>query len=181
MNFSLPKIKFPFKKVKNVCTTEQVIHRVDGQDKKLSEVLNSVPITINGKSPIEYIEDDPVFIYFSVVLKQCLDQSGLYYLYPNTSVDVKVTMTSERSADINVQGVLYVSTSASHEIDAETGESRIVVGDIIDIDKNPEYMRSFVQYQMGPRVREALEMLSSDDIQAIFDYFNAQLVNNQNN
>lgn len=184
MNFSLPKIKFPFKKVKNVCTTEQVIHRVDGQDKKLSDVLNSydkVPITINGKSPIEYTEDMLALICLAVDFKQALDEAGIYCLYPNKPVNIEFKMFDKLTADVEFQGLFYGTLAIGIEQDAESGNHVLVVGELTNVDKNPEHIRSFITYQVEPCIRAAFEASGLDTIQAIFDYFNAQLINNQNN
>lgn len=180
------KIKFPFfsRKLKAVCTTEQVIHQVDGQDKKLSEVLNSSGahplVTINGKDPLDYGEDSTLMLYLSKAVINMLDTIGISYLYFNSPVDLTFEMTSEYSADVRfITSAFRVATGV--EVETVDEESHVVVGEVVkesrpsdDIRYNTDDMVS----ELCGALREMFEALYAKPTQDIFDYFNAQYSNN---
>lgn len=183
MNFSLPKIKFPFKKVKNVCTTEQVIHRVDGQDKKLSEVLNGGAhplVTINGKDPLDYGELCITMLYLAADVKNILDEPGISHLYFNSPVDLTFETTSESAANV------YFTTSAfkfrtTVTVETNDVEPQTVVGEALKVSRpsdDTRYNNDDIVQNLGALLREVLENILGDVMQAIIDYFNAQDSNN---
>lgn len=177
------KIKFPFfsRKLKAVCTTEQVIHQVDGQDKKLSEVLNSSGgahplVTINGKDPLDYGELCIAMLYLATDVKNILDELGISHLYFNSPVDLTFETTSESAANV------YFTTSA-FRFDTTTAvenngvEPQTVVGEVLKVSRpsdDTRYNNYDIVQDLGAHLREVLENTSGDTMQAILDYFNAQ-------
>lgn len=55
------KIKFPFKKIKSVCNTKQVVHEVDGEDKRLSDIVGTTDISLTGLKELEFLYDKNIY------------------------------------------------------------------------------------------------------------------------
>lgn len=127
------KIKFPFfsKKFPWVCTTEQVVHQVDGKDKKLSEVLSGGPcVTINGKDPLDYGEYSVSMSEIAANTVSIFNRLGMPYLYIFSPIDITFELTSPQSADVNIKTKDFMFlTDYSVETDAETEEKRVVFGE----------------------------------------------------
>lgn len=78
------KINFPFfsKKLKSVCTTKQIIHEVNGEDKRLDEILSGGPcVTINGKDPLDYGEYSASMLEIAAKTIVVFNNLGIPHLY----------------------------------------------------------------------------------------------------
>lgn len=177
------KIKFPFfsKKSGVVCTTKQVYD--EKSDKTLDKLLadNSdtdsegiVPITINGKNPIEYAKDVLAMPVFAGTIKEVIDNTGLSYLYSNEPIDVNIRMISENSAKITLSKVFAYEFAMSVETETETQE--IIVGECVFNNTATEYVEDLVDYieqVVHPEIQNLVGELSGSAIQSIFDYLDS--------
>lgn len=125
------KIKFPFfsKKFPWVCTTDQVVHQVDGKDKKLSDILGDTNrygfLRINGKEVYEIGE--VVYDLYSNI-ERWASSSPISYIYFNKGFDLQITKTSNNSATFELyNNVISLTCDVSFEEDLETGDLLPVV------------------------------------------------------
>lgn len=169
------KIKFPFfsKKFPWVCTTEQVVHQVDGKDKKLSEVLSGGPcITINGKDPLDYGEYSASMLEIAAETVSVFNNLGIPHLYIFSPIDVVFELGSPSSGDIYfITKDFECFTSFSIETDAESGEKVTVIGEVGINQESPDERYIALEDSIQPVIMEIFGTISVDAFEDVIACF----------
>lgn len=166
------KINFPFfsKKLKSVCTTKQIIHEVDGEDKRLSDVLGDTSryglLRINGK---ELYEMGGWGYDLTSRIQLWAPFSPISYIYHNKGFDLQITTTSENHATFKLYNdVISLTCDLSLEVDPETGDSQLVVANFRILPYN-----EVLQEILEEEVRSMYESVDTGEIVYLINIDNA--------
>lgn len=168
------KIKFPFfsKKFPWVCTTEQVVHQIDGKDKKLSEILSGGPcVTINGKDPLDYGEYSASMLEIAAKTVAAFSDIGMAHLYIFSPIDVVFDLTSPKGGDIYfITKDFECFTTFSMEIDAETAQKVTPIGEVGINPDSPERYIPLIDGR-GSIIQETFMTVSVDAFEDVIACF----------